>query len=145
MTFHDLPSGRASELDLSDHTHAADVIDLITMESDRHLGCVTAMLCDADDRGVQPVSFNDIVPGTSSDAMVRLLDLVLPLLKEVGGSILMARGRPGPLRPNDEDRTWHEQAIERCRSEGVRLLGFHVATPDGVQRLPDPLEACDVA
>lgn len=145
MTFHDLPSGSARDLDLSDHTHAADVIDLITMEADRHLGCMTAMLCDERNRGVQPVSFNELVPGSAPEAMVRLMDLVLPLLREVDGSILMARGRPGPTLPTDEDRAWHQLAIERCRAEGVRLLGFHVATPDGVERLPDPLEACDVA
>jgi hypothetical protein len=57
----------------------------------------------------------------------------------------MARGRPGPLRATDEDRAWHERAIELCRAHGVKLLGFHVATTQGVLRLPDPLDVSAVA
>jgi hypothetical protein len=77
--------------------------------------------------------------------MADLLGLVLPLLTQTDGSILMARGRPGRPRATDEDRAWHERAIEVCRAHGVKLLGFHVATPHGVLRLPDPLDASAVA
>lgn len=145
MSFQDLPQGQARELDLSDHSHAADVIDLITLVEDRELGCFSAMLCDEDNRGVQPVCLNDVGPGSSAEVMAQLLTLVLPLLTQTGGSILLARGRIGPLRPTDDDRKWHQRAIELCREHGVKLLGFHVATPQGVRRLPDPLVASDVA
>ncbi len=145
MSFHDLPQGQARDLDLSDHTHAADVIDLITLIEDRELGCFSAMLCDDHNRGVQPVCLNEIGQGQSAEVMAELLRLVLPLLTQTGGSILLARGRVGPLRATDEDRKWHQRAIDLCREHGVKLLGFHVATPEGVRRLPDPLVASDVA
>ena len=140
MTFEDLPKGRARELRLTDHTHAADVIDLITFEADRDTGCFTAMLCDDQDRGLQPVCLKELSASTPVDDMVDFLGMVLPLLAQTGGSILMARGRRGPLRANDEDRVMHQRAIELCQEHGVRLLGFHVASSQGVCRLPDPLE-----
>lgn len=145
MTFEDLPKGRSRELDLSDHTHGADVIDLITMDADRELGCFTAMLCDDMDRGRQPICLKELGRGAAPDPMADLLGMVLPLLTQTGGSILMARGRPGRLLATDEDRAWHERAIELCRAHGVKLLGFHVATTHGVLRLPDPLDASAVA
>jgi hypothetical protein len=145
MSFDDLPKGQSRELDLSDHTHAADVIDLITLVGDRELGCFSAMLCDEHHRGVQPVCLNEIGPGSSAEVMAQLLKLVLPLLAQSGGSILLGRGRIGPLRATDEDRRWHERAIALCREHDVKLLGFHIATPEGVRRLPDPLVASDVA
>lgn len=145
MSFEDLTPGRASELDLSDHTHAADVIDLITMDEDRELGCFTAMLCNGENQGRQPLCLKELDAETPAGAMAELLELVLPILVHAGGSILLARGRPGPLRATDEDRAWHQRAIELCREHGVRLLGFHIATPQGVRRLPDPLQASDVA
>ncbi|MDV3220945.1 hypothetical protein [Intrasporangium sp.] len=145
MSFKDLPSGRARDLCLTDHTHAADVIDLITLEEDRELGCFTAMLCDAQDRGLQPLCLKCLGPGTPVDEMADLLELVLPLVAQIDGSILMARGRSGPMRPNDDDRAWHQRAVEQCRAHGVRLLGFHVATAQGVTRLPDPLPAAESA
>ncbi|ADU47968.1 hypothetical protein Intca_1453 [Intrasporangium calvum DSM 43043] len=145
MSFKDLPQGGARDLDLSDHTYAADVIDLITLEEDRALGCFSAMLCDSEDHGVQPLCLKCVEPGASPDEMVDLLELVLPLLAQSRGSILLARGRVGALRPTDDDRHWHQRAIEVCRAHGVKLLGFHIATHDGVLRLPEPLAASDVA
>jgi hypothetical protein len=145
MTFEDLPTGSARELDLSDHTHAVDVIDLITMDEDRRVGCFSAMLCDGENRGLQPICLNELGAASPADAMAELLELVLPLLAKAAGSILMARGRPGPLRATDEDRAWHHRAVELCRAHEVRLLGFHVATTEGVLRLPDPLDASAVA
>jgi hypothetical protein len=144
MSFEDLPAGRARDLDLSDHTHAADVVDLITLEGDRALGCFSAMLCDSGNRGRQPVCLQGLEPGAAPDAMAELLSMVLPLVAQAQGSVLLARGRPGLNRPTDDDRRWHEQAIRACREHDVRLLGFHVATPNGVVRLPDPLPSSDV-
>lgn len=145
MSFKDLPKGGARELDLSDRAHAANVIDLITLEEDRALGCFSAMLCDGENRGRQPVCLQGLKPGAPPDSMDQLLSMVLPLVAQAEGSVLLGRGRPGMLRPTDDDRLWHEQAIRACRAHGVRLLGFHVATDEGVVRLPDSLEASEVA
>lgn len=145
MSFKDLPSKDPRELDLSDHTHAADVIDLITLDEDRSVGCFSVVLCDSDNRGLQPICLNELDATSRADAMAELLELVLPIVKGASGSVLMARGRTGPLRATDEDRAWHERAIDLCRVHEVRLLGFHVATPQGVIRLPDPLDAVEVA
>lgn len=141
MSFEDLPKGRARELRLTDHTHAADVIDLITFEADRDDGCISAMLCDDQDRGVKPFCIKGIPPGTPVTTVTDVLEFLLSILAGTEGSLLLARGRPGPLRPNDEDRVWHQRTIEMCRAHGARLLGFHIATVQGVVRLPDPLVA----
>jgi hypothetical protein len=140
MTFDDLPQ-RASEIPLTDPVAAGDVIDLILGEADRAGGCIGLMICDHAGRGLQPLVLNDVPEDADPADLVRLLDLVLPLVRESGGSILLGRGRPHGARPTDADREWHEAGIDACRKAGVRLLGFHVATAEGVHRLPDPLDA----
>ncbi len=140
MTFEDLPP-RASEIPLTDARVAGDVIDLIVGEADRADGCVGMMICDEQHRGVQPVVLHDIADDAGADGLVGLLELVLPLVAETRGSLLVARGRPGGAVADDVDRAWHQTAIDLCAGHGVRLLGFHVATGDGVIRLPEPLTA----
>jgi hypothetical protein len=55
--------------------------------------------------------------------------------------VLLARGRRRGLVPTDVDREWHQLAIDACAAHHVPLLGFHLATPDGVEDLPGPLDA----
>lgn len=140
MTFEDLPP-RASQIPLTDVRVAGDVIDLIIGETDRAGGCVGLMICDEQHRGVQPILLHDVPADREADGLVTLLELVLPLIAERHGSLLIGRGRPRGTVADDVDRTWHQAAIERCSAHGVRLLGFHVATADGVFRLPEPLTA----
>jgi hypothetical protein len=78
--------------------------------------------------------------GLGRDEFGTFLDLVLPLVGQANGSVIIGRGRPRGTRPTDSDRAWHEQAIHSCREHGVRLLGFHLATCDGVLALPEPLQ-----
>ncbi|GAA2742389.1 hypothetical protein GCM10009868_12180 [Terrabacter aerolatus] len=140
MTFEDLPA-RASEIPLTDRRVAADVIDLILSDSDRAAGCVGVMICDAEDRGVQPIVLHDVPPDAAAGDFVRLLDLLLPLVADDDGSLLIGRGRAHGTAPTDVDRAWHELAIARCAAHDVGLLGFYLATGDGVFRLPDALSA----
>jgi hypothetical protein len=140
MTFEDLPP-RASQIPLTDPRVAGDVIDLIVGEADRARGCVGLMLCDEKHRGVQPVVLHDASEDPRAAGLVSLLELVLPLSARTGGSVLAARGRPRGTAADDADRVWHQAAIDACAEHGVRLLGFHVATGDGVLRLPEPLIA----
>ena len=138
MTFEDLPP-RASEIPLTDAVVAGDVVDLLIGEADRANGCVGLMICDERHRGIQPVVVHDVSDDPGADGLVGLLELVLPLVGESRGSLLVARGRPHGSVGDDIDRVWHQAAIDLCGAHGVRLLGFHVATGDGVFRLPDPL------
>src|SRR6476469_6097638 len=59
MTFEDLPP-RANEIPLTNQRVAADVIDLIISDADRAAGCVAVMICDSEDRGIQPVVLHDV-------------------------------------------------------------------------------------
>lgn len=138
MSFDDLPAN-ANQLPLTGQL-GADVIDLIILDEDRAAGCVGLMLCDSEDRAIQPVVLKDVPDDADPAEFATLLDLVLPLVAATDGSVIIGRGRPRGTRPTDSDRTWHEQAIRSCREHGVRLLGFHLATGDGVFPLPEPLE-----
>jgi hypothetical protein len=140
MTFRDLPPD-LRDRSLTDRRLAADVIDLIIGDEARASGCVAVMLCDDLDRGVQPVVVSDVPEDATSDGLRQLLELFLPVVAEDRGSVLVGRGRRRGTAPNDLDREWHQQAIDSCAAAGVRLLGFHVATRDGVFTMPEPLTA----
>ena len=140
MTFEDLPKD-VRNTPLTDRRIAANVIDLLIGDGDRRAGCVALMVCDEEHRGIMPIVLSDVPHDADLGALVTLLDLLLPLVVERGGSLLLGRGRPGCGVPTDVDRAWHQQTIESCRAHGVRLLGFHVATRDGVTPLPEPLTA----
>jgi hypothetical protein len=140
MTFEDLPPD-VSSIPLTDRRIAADVIDLIIGDADRAGGCIGVMLCDAEDRGLTPVVVSEVPADADVGGLCTLLEVVLPLLSEQGGSVLLGRGRPRGTRPCDADRAWHQLSIDRCAAHGVRLLGFYLATRDGIVRLPEPLTA----
>lgn len=140
MTFRDLPRD-IRDRSLADPRLAADVVDLIIGDEARASGCVGLMLCDSDDRGIQPVVLSDVPENASSDGLRQLLELLLPVVAEDRGSVLVGRGRRRGVAPNDLDREWHQQAIDCCAAAGVRLLGFRLATRDGIFALPEPLSA----
>ncbi|GAA2154405.1 hypothetical protein [Humibacillus xanthopallidus] len=140
MTFEDLPPD-VKKIPLTDRRVAADVIDLIIGDEARADGCVGLMVCDEEHRGILPIVLSDVPHDADLRALAALLDMILPLVVARSGSLLMGRGRPGGGVPTDADRAWHQQSIDACRAHGVRLLGFHVATRDGVTALPQPLAA----
>jgi hypothetical protein len=139
MSFTDLPQN-ARHLPLTDRRLAGDVIDLILGLDDRARGAVGMMVCDEHHRGLQPIVLKDIPDADEIvDGLTKLLEIVLPLVVETHGSVLIGRGRPHGSRPDDLDRACHERAIELCAVHRVRLLGFHVATREGVFAMPEPL------
>ena len=140
MTFEDLPP-RANEIPLTNRRVAADVIDLIISDADRAAGCVAVMICDSEHRGIQPVVLHDVPHDADAGGFATLLDMLLPLVAENDGALLIGRGRPHGTSPNDTDRSWHQMAIDRCADQEVSLLGYYLATADGVFRLPEPLSA----
>ncbi len=140
MTYEDLPDDIGS-VPLTDPTVQADLIDLILGIDERRNGAVGFMLCDDGDRGVQPVVISDLPEGAPAADFVRLLDLLLPMVGRSHGALLVARGRRRGVVPTDADRAWHQATIEACVRHGVRLLGFHLAAPHGIEALPDQLGA----
>ena len=140
MTFQDLPP-HAREIPLIDARVAGDVIDLIISDTDRTTGCVGLMICDDAHRGLKPIVLHDVPPTADANGLAQLLEMLLPLVAENGGSILLGRGRARGWAANDVDRAWHQIAIDRCAKHAVPLLGFYIATGDGVFRLPEPLTA----
>ncbi len=138
MSYHDLPHDIRTR-PLGDPTLQGDVVDLVLGIEERRSGAVALMLCDEDDRGVQPVVLTDLPEDASVTDLRRLLDLLLPVVGEQRGAILVGRGRRRGLLPSDLDRQWHQATIEACDRYGVRLLGFHLASPDGVAALPQVL------
>lgn len=137
MSYHDpddLPSRP-----LTDQRLQADVVDLVLGVEDRRAGALAVVLCDEGDRAFQPIVLSDLAEGAPVADLVRVLDLLLPLVGDLGGSVLVARGRRRGLVPADVDRTWHQTTIDACRRHAVRLLGFHLAAPEGVEALPTPM------
>jgi hypothetical protein len=140
MTFRDLP-GDIRNLPLTDPTLAADVVDLILGDEARAGGAIAFMLCDHEDRGMQPVVLTDVPQEADSRGMQQLLDHLLPIVAEAEGAVLIGRGRRRGLTPTDADREWHELAISGCAAHGVRLLGYYLASADGIAAMPEPLTA----
>jgi hypothetical protein len=140
MTFEDLPPD-VKKIPLTDRRVAADVVDLMIGDEARADGCIGLMVCDEEHRGIVPIVLSDMPHDADLSALTAVLDLMLPLVVARGGSLLMGRGRPGGGVPTDADRAWHQRSIDSCRAHGVRLLGFHIATRDGVRALPQPLAA----
>ncbi|KQU70448.1 hypothetical protein ASC58_01090 [Phycicoccus sp. Root101] len=138
MSYHDLPDDIRTR-PLHEAGLQGDVIDLVLGIEERRSGAVALMVCDEDDRGLQPLVLSDLPEDASVADLVRLLDLLLPMVGEAGGAILVGRGRRRGLLPSDLDRAWHQATIDACARYGVRLLGFHLASPYGVAALPPPL------
>jgi hypothetical protein len=138
MSYADLPEDLRS-IPLTDNTIQADVIDLILGIDERRGGALGLMLCDELDRGIQPIVLSDLPPEAPAHDFARLLDLLLPMVGEAGGGVLVGRGRRRGLTPCDLDREWHQAAIDACARHGVRLLGFYLASPQGVEGLPTQL------
>lgn len=140
MTFRDLPRDVKNH-SLTDPALAANVIDLILGDEARASGAIALMLCDAQDRGLQPVVLTDVPETADAEGLRQLLDHLLPLVAEERGSVLVGRGRRRGLTPTDTDREWHELTTAACGRHGVRLLGYYLATADGIVALPEPLTA----
>ncbi len=102
MTFEDLPP-RASEIPLTNRRVAADVIDLIISDADRATGCVAVMICDSEDRGIQPVVLHDVPTDAEASGFAQLLDMLLPLVAENDGA--------APHRPRTT--AWHRAERHR--------------------------------
>jgi hypothetical protein len=107
MTYQDLPDDIRT-IPLTDPAVQADVVDLMVGIDERRGGAVGLMVCDDGDRGIQPIVVTDLPEGAAEDELRRLLDLVLPVVGELGGALLVGRGRRRGLLPTELDRRWHQ-------------------------------------
>lgn len=113
--------------------------DLLIAPADRYGGSVLVLGCDRHGAAIAPVLVSDVRPSASPHEIEPLLDALVAMTAEVGGSIAWARGRSGTAWVTDDDRRWHEMVIAACRKHRVSLVGAVVVLPDAVLGLPEPL------
>jgi hypothetical protein len=140
MSYLDLPEDIRSA-PLTEGAIRADVIDLLLDIEERRRGALAVMICDDLDHGLQPLVIDEVGIGEHPEPLAEMFDHLLPMVGHDQGAVLVGRGRDGSAVPTDDDRDWHQVAIDACARTGVRLLGFYVATPVGVCELPAPLAA----
>jgi hypothetical protein len=142
MTFHDLPENWSDQT-LDSPGLAADVADLVVGAADRDGGCVGLVLTGADHRMSQPCVVNDVDDSVQPGEFEPFLRQLCAMVAETRGALLFVRDRPGSVLLSDEDRRWHQLALDTCRATGVPLLGAYLATPATVRSFPQPVEQVD--
>jgi hypothetical protein len=142
MSFQDLPDDLSSR-PLTDPRFVADVLDLCVTEASRTAGGLYLLLCDTDDRLVQPVAIDDVPPDCGVQDCERLLGTFAGMLAELreGYALMVAIARPGDPQPTPADLRWLSVAQRVCRRTAVRLVGVHVVTPTGQHKLTADLSA----
>ena len=138
MTFQDLPADWPT-MPLTDPRITDDVLDLLVSGRDRDKGAIIVLMCDPADRLIQPCAVSDVDGDRAGLTQFEIIDPIAGALREIEpeGSILVAIARGRGLAITDDDRGWHQAAIDACRDSGVRLLGVHVVAHSGSARLPD--------
>ncbi|ADB33327.1 hypothetical protein Kfla_4292 [Kribbella flavida DSM 17836] len=142
MTFTDLPKDWRRR-PLSDVLIAADVVDLYCTAGDRRRGALTLFICDEQDcfRGAVVIDLCELLDEHRPPQLAAALrPVVRPLQVYPGGALMLALSRPGPAAISDDDREWAEAAARVCRTTGVRLLGFYIASRDAVLPADPALE-----
>jgi hypothetical protein len=144
MTFKNLPENW-SEQPLSDPSIAVEAVELFISQADRHREMFVVLLCDDHDRLLMPVAVDGLSGGSvdeiggivdvgPEDCEVMLKPFLLAAQAGTDSGLLLAMGRFGPWDLPEVDEPWAEEAARLCREYGVRLIGFYVATADGVRR-----------
>ena len=134
MSFEQLPTTWPDQ-PLTDPAFAANVVDLMVSIGDRHLGTLTVILCHPDSRYRSTVTLK--IPRfpaqTPFDLCRAILEPIMPSLQAIPDApVILALGRRA--QPDHLDPEWAEAAAALCADAGVRLLGFYIATKDGVHQ-----------
>lgn len=140
MSYEDLPEDWP-ERPVTDPELTHNILDLVVRMEDRMRGAVVFLVCDEADRLLQPFCVTDITEGMPPHERAELFGRLAQAIGEGAGGLMVCRARPGPATPTDDDRDWHQHALDALRGSGARLLGFHVATCDEIVELPPPLQA----
>lgn len=133
MGIEELPRGLGRRA-LTEPAAARDVLELCVNPASREEGALFVLLCDAQDRLLQPVAV-DGLPAECGDAdRERVLSTFADLLAS-GEALLVAIARPGDPAPTRDDLRWLLSAQAVCHRAAVRLIGVHVVTPLGQHAL----------
>jgi hypothetical protein len=166
MSFENLPATWTDQ-PLTDPTVTADVVDLMVSLGDRRRGTLTAVICDPDAQYRATViidlpptvelgrpAFPDTVPTPASALVPALapseifqtaLRPIIPAVRTAPGtSLILALGRPGPANLPVQDDEWSRAAHATCQAADIRLLGFYVATKEGIHQ-PHPTRTTTAA
>ncbi|WP_134114832.1 hypothetical protein [Kribbella kalugense] len=127
---------------------AADVVDLVLSLGDRQRGTFAVVLCDPDDHYRAtvlidlPSEFDHLSPVV--DAAEVCTTALKPIIAAVDTApdtgVILALGRPGHANLPDLDAEWTKAATTICTTANIRLLGFYIATKEGVHH-PNSLAA----
>ncbi|TCC08130.1 hypothetical protein [Kribbella soli] len=151
MSFENLSATWADQ-PLTDPGVAADAVDLMVSLGDRRQGTFTVLICDPNNHYRATVAIDlppDFTLGSSPSGnpaylCATALHPIIPAVHTAPGTALvLALGRPGPARMADLDAQWAQAAATICQAAGIRLLGFYVATKDGIYQpaLTEPAAA----
>lgn len=134
MNFENLPADWPT-IPLTDPDHIADVLDIFVSPSDRRAGSLLILICDEERRPVQPVVINDIDAGRPWGDHVPLERIARQVADlKPDATVLCAVARTGHTRVTKTDRRW-AQTLERAFAGHLELLGIHLITLDGTQRI----------
>ncbi|MCK0112615.1 hypothetical protein MWU75_10730 [Ornithinimicrobium sp. F0845] len=121
-------------------------LDAFVDEDDRMTGGLAFLFCDEEGKLLQPVLVADLPTPLRAADRWTALRWATGLCEMVGddhagplGLILAVVREEGPVC--DEDREWHQVALDACAEVGAPMLGMHLVTMDGVVALPAALRA----
>ena len=134
---------------LTDPDVAADVVDLMLTLGDRPRGTFAVILCDPDDRYRATITVDlpseldrPAPPLDTHTLCSTALSPIVPAIQTAPNTaVILALGRPGSAHSPTLDHDWATAATTICQAADLRLLSFHIATPEGIYQplTTDPL------
>ncbi|WP_350275315.1 hypothetical protein [Kribbella sp. HUAS MG21] len=149
MSFENLPATWTDQ-PLTDPARTADVVDLMVSLGDRTRGTLTAVICDPDAHYRATVVIDlpptvelrrqastHTVPSPAELCQTALHPIIPAVRTAPGTSLILALGRPGPAHLPTQDNEWSRAAHTICEAAEINLLGFYIATKQGIHQ-PHP-------
>ncbi len=138
MTFEDLPPDWPTR-PVTDPDITADVLDLVVRDADRANGALCLLLCGEGRRLVQPLVIPNVPATLRPDERRRVFATLRHVVDDGGfsGGVLVAVARARHAYVTDDDRAWHEAAIDALADIGIELLGMWIVTREVIRQMPD--------